>query len=691
MTESDSVIRNRRSRWAFSRFLSCIATISLVSLTPLCLPGADAKAPAPKASSEWSAYAGTNAALKYSSLDQINKDNVKNLRIVWRQSATPKPVRQGPGAPVPINYSHTPLMVGGMLYMSTGYGTVAALDPSTGEVIWFDPPPPRNADAGRGGRGAIPADLASETVAVAGLGQAKRGLAYWTDGTDARVITTVGRNLVALSAKTGKRYPDFGENGAVDLTKTYDFPVTNINWGFQPLVVRDVIVVAGIPSYNRVGQPADLRGFDIHTGKQLWTFHVVPRPGEFGNETYLNNSWENAEFGGAWSMMSADDGLGYIYVPLKSVSTKGQIEYYDGKIPGDNLFGESLLCLDAKTGKRVWHFQTVHHGIWDWDLPAAPILADLTVNGKKIKAVIQVTKQSFIFAFDRVTGKPIWPIEERPVPKGDAPGEWYSPTQPYPTKPPPYDIQDAKLDDLVDFTPELRQEALKIVSQYRYGHMFLAPSLLDPQPGGTKGTLQRAGTAPTTWNGAAFDPETGYLYVPSVHMTAVLALTRPTDPDDKRDYILDPNGPFYGYQLAGPQGLPDPFKPPYGRITAINMNKGEIAWMAANGDGPRDNPALKGVTLPPLGQQGRAAPLATKTLLFLGEGGREGVPGLPPQGGGKMFRAFDKKTGKILWETELPGGTTGAPMTYMLRGKQYIVVGVGWKDSPGELIALALP
>lgn len=633
---------------------------------------------------EWPAYAGDKASTKYSPLDQINSTNVRELRIAWRQSATPPAVRQGAGAPVPINYAHTPLMVGGLVYMSTGYGTIAALDAASGKVVWFDPPPPRRGDVSDG----------APIVAVAGLGQAKRGLAYWTDGRDARIITTVGRDLVALNAKTGKRYPDFGRSGVVDLTQGYDFDaeVTAFTWTSQPIVVRDVIVVGGHPA-TKDGRipPGDIRGFDVRSGKHLWTFHVVPRPGEFGSDSYLDGSLSRAGRGGAWSMMSADEELGYVYVPLKSVGAQAGGEYYNGEIPGSNLFGESIVCLDAKTGKRIWHFQIIHHGLWDWDLPAAPNLVDIRVNGRAIKAVAQVTKHGFTFVFDRVTGMPVWPIEERPVPAGDVPSEWYSPTQPYPTKPPPYEEQDATIDDLVDFTPALREEAIKIVSQYRYGHLFLPPSVIDPRPGGTKGTLNRIGTAPTTWNGGAFDPETGMLYVPSVHMTGVLALTKPANPADRRDWVVDPNGPFYGYQLAGPQGLPDPFKPPYGRITAIDLNKGELVWSVPNGDGPRNHPALKHLNLGPLGQQGRAAALVTKTLLFLGEGGREGVGGLPPQGGGKMFRAYDKKTGRVVWEMELSGGTTSAPMTYMVGGKQYVVVAVGWKDNPGELIALTLP
>lgn len=638
-----------------------------------------------RAGAEWLAYGGDKGSTKYSPLDQITASNVRNLRIVWRQSATPAEMRRGETAPIPINYAHTPLMVGGLLYMSTGYGTVAALNAATGKLVWFDAPPQA---AGSG------ESSATKVVPVSGLGPTKRGLAYWTDGRDARIVTTVGSQLVALEAKRGSRYPDFGENGAVDLRKSYDAEgVTGFNWGFPPTIVGNIIVVAGHPiGGGQARRPAgDIRGFDVRTGKQLWTFHVVPRPGEFGADSYLNGSLTNAVLGGAWSVMSADEELGYVYIPLKSVGAVDGIEYYNGEIPGNNLFGESIVCLDAKTGKRIWHYQLVHHGVWDWDLPAAPVLGDITVNGRRIKAVTQITKHGFAFVFDRVTGQPVWPIEERPVPAGDVPGEWYSPTQPYPTKPAPYNEQTVTIDDLVDFTPALRQEAIKIISQYRYGHLFLAPSVIDPSPNGTKGTLNRIGTAPTTWNGAAFDPETGMLYVPSVQMNGVLALTKPTNPTDRRAWILDPNGPFYGYQLIGPQGLPDLFKPPYGRITAINLNTGDHVWQAANGNGPRDHPAIKHLNLPPLGQQGRAAPLLTRTLLFIGEGGREGVPGLPPQGGGKMFRAFDKRMGRVVWETELPGGTTGAPMTYMINGKQYIVVAVGWKDYPGELIALALP
>ena len=641
-------------------------------------------------SADWRAYAGTNGGAKYSPLDQINKNTVRNLRIVWRQSATPVEARRGVNAPAPTNYQHTPLMVGGLLYMSAGNGTVVALDATTGKVVWSEASPQPPAPTPRGN--VIRHDEPGQpgVIVVSGRAAASRGLAYWTGGGDARVITVIGQSLVALNAKTGQRYPDFGSGGYVDLTKGLDRPVEGYRWGGPPLVVGDVIVVGGIMTAGGLSQPGDVRGYNVRTGALLWTFHTIPRSGEFGHDTWLNGSSENAGASGVWTGMTADDELGYVYLPTESAASQAQDgDFYGGRRPGSGLFENSLVCLDAKTGKRVWHFQLVHHGLWDWDVPAAPTLLDIMVDGRRIKAVAQVTKQGFVYTFDRVTGAPVWPIEERAVPSGNVPGEWYSPTQPYPTKPPAYEPQDVTAEELVDFTPELRQEALKIIGQYKYGSLFMPPSVADSRPGGTKGTIQRMGTVSTTWNGAGVDPETGILYVPSVQNPGIIEMVKSTDA--RNDWITNPLTLAYGPYLEGPRGLPTPFKPPYGRFTAIDMNKGTILWSVANGIGPRDHPAIKHLKLPPLGQGGRASPLVTKTMVFLGEGGNDGVAGLPPGGGGKMFRAYDKASGKVLWEMELPGGTTGEPMTYMVNGKQYIVVAVGWKDTPGELIALALP
>ena len=625
---------------------------------------------------DWPAYSGDKASTKYSPLDQINKDTVGKLQIAWRQSGVPEELKAAyPGANAPGNWQNTPLMVDGLLYMSSGVGTVVALDAATGKVVWFDVPPSVD------GKG--PA-----------RGGSSRSVAYWANGTDSRIFTMSGANLIALNAKTGKRYPDWGTNGAIDLTKVgYDRGgVTGYRNSSGPIVVRDVIVVGGVPApatdylservkATKEAPPDDIRGFDAKTGKLLWTFHVVPRPGEFGEDTWLNGSAAYSGNSGVWSLLSADEELGYVYLPLEEATG----DYFGGTRPGNNLFAESILCLDAKTGKRVWHFQTLHHGIWDYDLPAAPILGDIKVNGRTVKAIAQVSKQAYVYVLDRVTGKPIWPIEERPVPKGEVPGEWYSPTQPIPTKPPAFDQQGVTDKDLIDYTPELKAEARKIVDEYNYGPLF-TPAEVVGTPKGKKGTIYLPGTnGGADWGGAAFDPETGILYVPSTHMPDIVGLVHSENTESNMPWVKR-----QWAKMLGPQGLPDPFKPPYARLTAIDLNKGEILWQVANGDGLRNHPAFKGLNLPPIGTPGRNAAIVTKTLVFMGEGSDSGV-GVPAGFGGKMFRAFDKKTGKIVWEKELPAGVSNSPMTYMVNGKQYVLVAVSGRQFPGEYVALALP
>ena len=625
---------------------------------------------------DWPAYSGDKASTKYSPLDQINKDTVGKLQIAWRQSGLPAELKGiWPEATAPANWQNTPLMVDGLLYMSSGVGTVVALNAATGKVVWFDVPPH---DEGK------PAPRGGST----------RGVAYWANGSDSRIFTTTGSNLVALNAKTGKRYADWGTNGVVDLTKVgYDRgSVTGYRNTSSPIVVRDVVVVGGVPSpatdyFNermratKEGSPGDIRGFDAKTGRLLWTFHVVPRPGEFGEDTWLNGSNLYSGGSGTWSLLSADEELGYVYLPLETATG----DYYGGARPGGHLFAESLLCLDATTGKRVWHFQTVHHGLWDYDLPAAPILVDIKVNGRNVKAVAQLTKTAFTFVFDRVTGKPIWPIEERPAPKGEAPGEWYSPTQPVPTRPPAFDQQGVAENDLLDYTPALKAEAKKIIDEYNYGPLFTPPEVAGT-PKGKKGTIQVPGTnGGADWGGAAFDPETGILYVPSAHLPDIVGLARSENPESNVQLVKRA-----WPKMLGPQGLPDPFKPPYAKLTAIDLNKGEILWAIANGDGLRNHPAFKGLNLPAIGTPGRNSAIVTKSLVFMGQGSDSGI-GVPEGFGGKMFHAFDKKTGKIVWQMELPAGVSNSPMTYMVNGKQYILVAVSGRQFPGELVALALP
>lgn len=632
---------------------------------------------------EWQSYGSDLEGSKYSPLDQINATNFDDLEIVWRQSVLPDAVRGGMDVRASVASQNTPLMADGRLYISTGLGTVAALDATTGQVVWHDLPP---------GRAGLPFERVRQT----------RGVAYWQDpqSDDTRVVAVVGSYLVALNAVTGARYSDFGDNGEVDLTQGYDDrTVDTFSWGSPPIVVNDVVVIGSAiadvtnPSMPAMKEmpPGDVRGFDVRTGEQLWNFHTVPREGEPGNETWLTAinqdraSWEYSGNTNMWAWASADEELGYVYVPLSTPTN----DYYGGYRPGDNLFAEAIVCLDAKTGRRVWHFQAVHHGIWDYDFPAAPNVVDIVVDGRPIKAVAAVSKQAFTYVFDRETGEPVWPIEERPVPVGNIPGEWYAPTQPFPTKPPPFDQQGTSVDDLIDFTPALRQEALDIFVRHVAGPLFTPPTLIDEEPGGTQGTLQMPGVVGgADWGGAAVDPESGVLYVPSVHSESVIGIVRSEHPRSDMELVAHSLT-----AVEGPQELPL-FKPPYGRLVAIDLNAGEILWSVANGRGPTEHPALRDIEIPPLGQPGRVSPLVTKSLVVLGEGGNSGVVVLRSiwgGAGGKMLRAYDKMTGEVLGEVELPGGTTAAPMTYMVDGRQYIVVTVGWDDVPSEYVALALP
>ncbi len=618
---------------------------------------------------EWRSYGSDLANTKYAPLDQINGTNVKNLRIAWRHPAIDPELKAAyPKLSVTNYYRATPLMIEGLLFVQNGLGLVEALEAATGKAVWAQE---------------------ASTRGFEGLneGRASRGIAYFRGDQDRRILTVRGDHLFALDAKTGKGFSDFGDNGKVDLRQGLNPRLSQFRWAGVPLVVKDVVVI-GAPGLDypsrKEGTPGDVRGYDVRTGKLRWTFHVIPRPGEFGVGTWEDDSWKYTGSANLWSMMSADLDLGYVYLPLTSPTN----DWYGGHRRGDNLFSDSLVCVNAQTGERVWHFQIVHHDLWDYDLPAAPILADITVDGRSIKAVVQLTKQGFAFVFDRVTGKPVWPIEERPVPQSTVPGEKTSATQPFPLKPPAFTRQGISVDDLIDFTPELRAQAKAMTEQYVMGPIYTPPPLMGTGPGEKKGQLQVPGwVGGADWNGGAFDPDTGLLYVPSVQ-AAVFSVVAPGNPKETNFRYWNPLSPSER-EVFGPQGLPL-LKPPYGTIVAIDLNRGEIAWTVPNGEGPRQHPLLKHLNLPPLGQAGRAAPLATKTLLFVGEGDPVAAA-TPPGGGGTKFRAYDKATGAVLWETEFPAGTTGAPMTYRVDGKQYVVVAIGSAKHDAELIALSLP
>lgn len=614
---------------------------------------------------QWPNHSGDKGSTKYSPLDQITRNNVRNLRVVWRRPAVADEFRaRQPNLRVANLFRSTPLMINGVLYASNGIGLVEAFDPATGKTLWVQEPP--------------------EAGPEALSGAATRGIAYARSGGDERILAIRPPYLVAIHAKTGELIRSFGDGGKVDLRLGLSPQPVPFNGTSAPLVVKDVVVVGSSIGDNpnfKEGIKGDVRGYDIKTGKLRWQFKPIPQEGEFGVETWENRSWEYTGAANAWTNLSADEELGYIYLPLTAPTS----DMYGGHRLGNNLFSNSLVCVKAETGERVWHFQTVHHDLWDYDLPAAPILADITVSGKRIKAVAQVTKQGFAFVFDRVTGQPVWPIEERPVPPSATPGERTAPTQPFPAKPAPFERQGVSVDDLIDFTPELRAEAIEITKRYVVGPLFTPPSVKGEGPNDTEGTLQLPGSVGgADWNGAAFDPETGILYVPSVTGTFAADLL-PGDPARSNLRYTRGTREF----VTGPRGLPL-FKPPYGRITAINLNTGDHVWIKPNGDGPRDHPSIRHLNLPPLGQPGRASPLVTKTLLFVGEGDPINIR-TPPGGGGKKFRAYDKASGAVLWETEFPAGTTGAPMTYMHNGKQYVVVAIGSGEHPAEFVALALP
>jgi quinoprotein glucose dehydrogenase len=632
---------------------------------------------------EWTRYGGDAGYTKYAPLDQIDKNNVSRLRVAWKRPAIDASLSsKAPNLSYSNNFRATPLMIDGVLYSPNGIGLVEAFHPATGQTLWVQEPFPGEPSQGL-------------------QGDSSRGVAYWTDGTEQRLFVIRGEYLIALDLRTGKPRTGFGDGGRVFLRPGLGPRANRYSWTGVPQVCRDVVIVGagnGAPLTDRPlkkeAPPGNVQAFDIRTGRMRWTFNPIPRPGEVGSETWENDSWAYSGNANLWSLISADEEQGLAYLPLTSPTS----DMYGGHRPGNNVFANTLVCVRCGTGERVWHYQIVHHDLWDYDLPSAPILVDITVGGRRIKAVVQLTKQAFAFVFDRTTGQPVWPIEERPVPGSDTPGERTAPTQPFPTRPPPFDRQGVSIDDLIDFTPELRAEAVELVKQYRIGPVFTPPSIRHDGPGGIKGTIQLPGSVGgADWQGGAFDPETGVLYVQSITGPFIADIVKGDPRTSDLNYLSGTRA-----WTPGPQGLPL-LKPPYGRITAIDLNKGDLVWTVANGEGPRNHPLLKPLNLPPLGNPGRSAPLATKTLLFVGEGdpimsglGARLLPEMPvslvPGAGGRKFRAYDKATGAVLWETELPAGTTGAPMTYLFEGKQYIVVAVGSREAGSAAhVAFSLP
>jgi quinoprotein glucose dehydrogenase len=681
---------------------------------------------------DWTHYTADVRGSKYAPLDQVSASNFNTLEVAWRFKT------DNLGTRPEFKLEGTPLAIRGVLYTTAGTRrSVIALDGKTGELLWSH-------SYREGGRAAIaPRQLSG------------RGVSYWTDGKgDERILyVTTGYRLVALNAKNGSMIQSFGDGGVVDLKKgavfgkgqQIDLETGEIGLHATPTVVKDVVIVGssfkeGTQVVTHNNTKGLVRAFDVRTGKLLWTFNTIPRPGEFGNDTWENESWATNGNTGVWTQITVDEELGLVYLPVEDPTS----DQYGGHRPGNNLFGDTLVCVDLKTGQRKWHFQVAHHPIWDYDLSSAPLLADITVNGKAIKAVALPSKEAFLYVFDRVTGQPVWPIEERPVPQSDVPGEKTSPTQPFPTRPPAYARQAITVDELIDYTPALRSEALELVKMYRMGPMFL-PAVVSkvggPLASLTIGTLGGG----TNWPGASYDPEMHTVFASAANAgVSPLGLVEPPKGFSDIRYVAGVagrefrinEGPGFGSAADAPkvsasqqrlqqlgiapappaapavapaaggapaaapaggggggvnvQGLPL-VKPPYGVLNAINLDRGELVWQVPHGDTPdnvRNHPALKGLTIAKTGQQGSVGVVVTKTLVIAGD---PQVTTTPEHPRGAMLRAYDKQSGKQVGAVWMPAAQSGSPMTYLADGKQYIIVAISGGNYSGEYLAFALP
>ena len=630
-------------------------TTVLCGLAGMIAAPTDAEAQA-KSLVEWPSYGGDAGGMKYSPLTDISRDNVKRLTPAWSWATGERAIPQTDStkAARPGNFQATPLMINDTLYFSTPFNRVVALDANTGKELWsYDP-------------GAYRAGQPSN-----GTGLVHRGVAMWTDGHERRIFMNSRWRLIALDASTGKPIASFGTNGEVDLTANLSRPVNKLHYtNTSPPVVWGNVVIVG----NGVGDrlvykddpPGDVQAFDVHTGQRVWRFKTVPEPGEPGNDTWRDSSWKFTGHTNVWAPFTVDSARGLVFLPVSTPSN----DWYGGARKGAGLFGETLVCLDAKTGKVVWYFQTTHHGLWDYDLPAPPNVVTIRRGSQRIEAVVAPSKQGFLFVFDRVTGKPLWPIEERAVPKSDVPGEESWPTQPFPTKPKPVAAQGFTESDVIDFTPAIHDAALALVRKYRMGPVYSPPSM--------QGTIVMPGViGGVGWGGAAYDPETSTLFVKASNSPAFMRLDKRDAPSDTvdADYMLDLANSSLSVRLPLPagvgtvraSGLPIN-KPPYGVLTAVDLATGEFRWQIPLGDSPeiRDHPALRGLALPLLGVSGSPGAMVTRGGLVFASGG------------GSVFYAIDTRDGKTLWQFDLGQRAYANPMTYRTRaGKQFVVIATG--------------
>ncbi len=619
-------------------------------------------------SQEWRHAGADHSSAKYSPLDQIDANNFNSLEIAWRWKSADLRLDEGVGYGT-ADYRAVPLVVNGTMYVNTNHGMVAALDPISGEELWvFDPESYRFGPP------------IQTNIMI-------RGIEYWTDGNIERIfVATLGKQLLSLDIDTGLPDPNFGEGGYIDLSQNLgrlEFEPNFITAGAAPIAVGDSLIVGSkifdYGMYNR-SPPGFVRAFNTYTGELKWRFNTIPQEGEEFTETWENNSWRTTGNTNVWTFMSADDEAGIVYLPTSTPTN----DYWGGMRLGENLFAESLVALDADTGERLWHFQTVHHGVWDYDLASAPNLVDIVVDGRPIKAVAQVSKTAFTFVFDRITGEPVWPIEERPVAASTVPGERAHPTQPFPTKPAPFDRQGVSEEDLIDFTPEIAAAALEIADNFLLGPLFTPPIVRGTDDKLATYVIPGAGGG-ANFPGASIDPEHGILYVPSATRPSGMALIEPPQGSSDWPFIIQME------RQQGPFGLPL-LKPPYRRITAIDLNTGDHLWQVPFGRGPVDHPLLKPLELPPMGSVfndvvAEGGLLVTKTLLisFLAQKDEIG-----PEARGSILIAIDKRTGETVGEVMVDQRLHGPPMTYSLNGKQYIAVAGGGRNNDDELLVFAL-
>ena len=628
----------------------------LTSLVALVLLSSAPSAQRPAASRDWPVYGRDAGGAKYSPLTAITRDNVARLVKAWEWKTGEAPLAQHgtfPGA-----FQVTPLMIDDVLYLSTPYNRVVALDAATGRERWaFDP---RAYEDGQ---------------PASGQGFIHRGVAAWRDKGALRIFLNSRYRLFSIDAATGQPVASFGQGGSIDLSDGLIWAINKKHYAqtSPPVVYKDLVIVGngvGDRLMYRNDPPGDVRAFDARTGKLVWTFHPIPQPGEFGHETWKDGSWKFTGHTNVWAPMTLDAARGLLYMPVSTPSN----DYYGGRRKGQNLFAESLVCLDAATGQRKWHFQIVHHGLWDYDPASPPNLVTITVNGRRIDAVVQLTKQGFAFVFDRVTGRPVWPIEERPVPQSDVPGEETSPTQPFPTKPPAFVEQGVSLDDAFDLTPELQAKAVEELKKFRLGPVYTPPSM--------QGTFVRPGVwGGANWGGAAFDPGSGTLYLKVTNLGQIVRIEQ-RDPNAPTPRPGEVDADYVNRGLPGwfMDGLPLT-KPPYARVVALDLNAGTIKWQRPFGDHPAVREQLEKLGVAPtepLGALGPPGLIATAGgLLFVG-------------GGDRAFHALDARDGRELWSAPTLE-TTGTPMTYATPdGRQYVVVATG-RGPEATLVAFALP